>query len=212
MSKLICTQTSELSEVSKLDAYPFVIGLDEAGWGPVAGPMMVCATVLPPGIRIPPYIRDSKTIKGSTLDKAYAWVRCHALLVKVDVTSALNFHSYGPSSCRLSAFTSALREAESLYPTAAKVIDGTIGVGLGNTFCLPKADTLIPACSAASIVAKYKRDRYMREVHKLYPEFGFDQHKGYGTVKHNLAIEKYGRTQEHRMNIKRIARAKIYGT
>ena len=100
-------------------------------------------------------------------------------------------------------------ECLALYPDAVVVVDGefTGAVPTPNSLAIPKGDNLVPAVSAASVVAKVARDRTMLMLDRLYPEYGFGKHKGYGTRQHMLALEEHGPCPVHRRSCSPVEKA-----
>lgn len=178
-----------------------ILGIDEVGRGPWAGPLVVGAVVLG-GAQIDG-LTDSKklskkkreSLEIEILEKAQAtglgWVAAHEL------------DSIGMSEALRLATRRAVEQIRAPYHEI--IIDGTINFLSGTTkgnyvTTLPKADLLVPSVSAASIIAKVARDRYMAQQGELYPEYGFSGHAGYGVAKHRAAIEEYGVTPLHRLS------------
>ncbi|MDR3297955.1 MAG: ribonuclease HII [Candidatus Nomurabacteria bacterium] len=184
-----------------------ILGIDEVGRGPWAGPLLVCACVLHKDI---PGLTDSKkltTKRRTTLAEiikenssyGFGWISAHEL------------DEIGLSAALRQATHTAVQQIH--HPFHEIIIDGTINF-LSDTpltkyvTTLVKADLLIPAVSAASILAKVARDTYMVELSKEYPEYHFEKHVGYGTVTHRKALETHGPCPEHRTSFKPIANLK----
>jgi len=173
-------------------------GVDEAGRGPLAGPVVACALILPRSSSITG-VDDSKKISEKKREKLYELIVAEAMGVGIgcvphDVIDKINI---------LCATHKAMTEALAyLKPQPQHVlVDGYPVQGL----CVPqtaiiKGDSKSYLIAAASIVAKVTRDRMMLRYHELYPEYGFASHKGYGTKKHIAAIEKFGLSPIHRMS------------
>ena len=181
-----------------------ILGIDEVGRGPLAGPLVVGAVILP-GSEQPWFaeLNDSKKLtakKRETLSEqilsqsatGLGWVPAEEL-DKVGVSEALKL-----------ATRRAVKSVQSLHaPFSQIIIDGKVNF-LANTQLAPyvttviKADAKFKAVSAASIIAKVARDRYMVDLAPKYPAYGFNQHVGYGTKSHLAAIYEHGLTPEHR--------------
>lgn len=174
----------------------FVCGVDEAGRGPLAGPVFAAAVVLGP----PPHIDgldDSKKLTPevrAVLEKA---IQARALDWAVACASAAEIDRYNILRATLLAMRRAITR---LKPGVAEaLIDGThCPLVPCLTRAIPGGDALIAEISAASILAKTARDRKMCELDRLYPQYGFAQHKGYSTREHMDAINRYGPSPEHR--------------
>jgi len=193
-----------------------LMGLDEVGRGPLAGPLVVGAVILGTDFHaLPEYaeLRDSKKLSAPKRNQLAKTIRDHAIAHGLGwVKSAdLDRLGLGPA-LRLAArraVSQALTHNPTIYPTEI-TIDGTINLLTGTpyeaiTTTLKKADDLVKEVSAASIIAKVARDYYMTELAKRYPEYGFDTHMGYGTAAHLSALQKYGPCPEHRRSFRPVA-------
>ena len=182
-----------------------ILGIDEVGRGPWAGPLVVGACVL-----------GNAKIDGLTDSKKLSAKRREELAVKIHEqcacglgwVPAAELDKIGLSAALCKACREAVKQIK--VPFHQIVIDGTINFLRDTPLAshvqvLKKADLLIPEVSAASIIAKVARDNYMIELAKQYPDYGFEKHVGYGTALHRAAIEKYGVCSEHRMSFKPIA-------
>lgn len=178
-----------------------VCGCDEAGAGPLAGPVYAAAVILPFGVEIPG-LNDSKKLtekKREALfpliqEKALAWSVARVDEKEIDATDIL--------SARMKAMQLAM-DALSVKPDFA-LIDGNRDKGKSAAIttphrCLVKGDSLSASISAASVLAKVSRDHYMLEMAKVYPEYRFEQHKGYGTKLHYEMLRQYGPSPIHRL-------------
>ena len=173
-------------------------GVDEAGRGPLAGPVVAAAVILDPAVRIVG-LGDSKRLSaGRRIDldleiRACA-VSCVVARVDVDVIDAVNI---------LQATMQAMREAvEGLDPAPDEVlVDGNRSPALRcPARAVVRGDSTVDSISAASILAKVARDREMIEMDRRYPEYGFARHKGYGTRAHREALLRYGPSPIHRLS------------
>lgn len=188
-----------------------ILGIDEVGRGPWAGPLVIGAVILPD--EKPSWVENLTDSKKLTVKKRE---NLNELILAESPASALGWVSsreldeIGMSSALKLAARRAVENIQlKKVPFSEIIIDGTVnflaGTALENyVTVLKKADFLIKEVSAASIIAKVARDHYMTELAKLYPEFGFEKHVGYGTATHKSAIEKFGLTPEHRRSFKPI--------
>lgn len=173
-----------------------VAGVDEAGRGPLAGPVVAAAVILPAGCLLAG-LKDSKKLAPEEREglavaikrRAIAWsIRCG----RVEEIDGLNI---------LNATMLAMQRAVNglmLQPATIRV-DGNRAPGLrGNVETIVGGDDLEPAISAASILAKVYRDQLMIELDRIYPGYGFGRHKGYGTRQHLDALRQRGATRIHR--------------
>jgi ribonuclease HII len=189
-----------------IDIEELVAGVDEAGRGPLAGPVVIAAVILDPRRRING-LADSKVLTAIRREKLDVRIRARALAfsvvaIEVDDIDRLNiFHATMLGMARAIAAL-ALRPARAL-------IDGNHVPQ--NIQCEGRAivdgDALEPSISAASILAKVARDRLMCELHGRYPDYGFAQHKGYATPEHLAALDRFGPCREHRRSFAPVRRA-----
>ena len=175
-----------------------VAGVDEAGRGPLAGPVAVAAVVFDPARPRINGLDDSKQLSAARreqlhdriVERALAW---HVVLVDAPTIDRLNIYQ---------ATLQGMRDVVAAVAHAAELarIDGNVvpkGLALPGE-ALIGGDALDRAIMAASILAKVSRDRYMQRLHARFPHFGFDQHKGYGTPAHLAALRAHGPCDEHR--------------
>ncbi|MES1951956.1 Ribonuclease H [Salinisphaera sp. S4-8] len=186
-------------------ACPFVAGVDEVGRGPLAGPVVAAAVILP----AKPLLRglaDSKALGERERERMDARIRSRALAYAIAEASAAEIDSLNILQASLLAMQRAV-SALRLTPFAAWV-DGNQPPPLNLPLrTVVGGDGSVPAISAASIIAKVARDRQMCELDVIYPGYGFAQHKGYGTRAHRDAIDAFGVTPIHRRSFAPITRA-----
>ena len=180
-----------------------IAGVDEAGRGPLAGPVVAAAAILPHGVELTG-IRDSKQMRAGAREEAFPVIHRKALTTGIGVVS----HRYIDEFNILKASLEAMRLAVLCLDPQPDLllVDGIHSVPLSiHQRCLKKGDQVSRTISAASVLAKVYRDRIMRCYHEMYPEYGFDKHKGYGTARHMEAIRQYGPSQVHRMSFKGVS-------
>ncbi len=181
----------------------YVVGIDEVGRGPVAGPVTVCAVVLPKGFS-PYLLRGVKDSKKMTEFKREQW---YERAVGWRKSGLINFYIRSVSAKEIdkNGIERAIKKA--IRGTLSRV-DKDAGVFLDGRLSAParfkKQETIIkgdekkPVISLASVVAKVHRDRYMEKMGEKYPKYGFETHKGYGTKAHLKAVKKHGKCAIHR--------------
>lgn len=181
-----------------------ILGIDEVGRGPLAGPLVVGAVILPEEEREwYKELKDSKKLSAKKREKLSDMIMVEAA-VGLGWVSNIELDEVGISGALRLATRRAVKAVQKLHaPFSQIVIDGKVNF-LKDTpleeyvSVMIKADDLIREVSAASIVAKVARDKYMCGLAGKYPEYGFEKHMGYGTVFHRKAIEEFGICPEHR--------------
>ncbi len=187
-----------------------IAGVDEAGRGPLAGPVVVAAVILDPGRPIVG-LADSKTLTAARREKLAVEIRAHALAWSVVEVGVAEIDALNILQASLTGMSRALR---ALMPQAnLALIDGN---KLPRDLpCAGKAivdgDALEPAIGAASILAKVARDARMRELDALHPGYGFAVHKGYPTAAHRAALERLGPCTEHRRSFAPVKQQLLFG-
>ena len=175
----------------------YVCGIDEAGRGPLAGPVVVASVILPKDSMIEG-INDSKKISESKREKLYDIILQEAISYGIGIIYQEEIDEINILQATKKGLHEAVENME-IKPNVI-LVDALTGI---DTLGIPyksiiKGDAKSYSIGAASIIAKVTRDRIMREWDKIYPEYGFAGHKGYGTAKHIEAIKKYGLTPIHR--------------
>lgn len=169
-------------------------GIDEAGRGPLAGPLTIAGVILNQPIE---GLNDSKKLTEKKREALFEIIIQNSDY-HIARFSAAQIDELGLSACLaagLQEIMSALGEADYLY-------DGNSKFGVSGLRTMVKADATIPEVSAASILAKVTRDREMIELASRYPQYGFEGHKGYGSAAHIEAIRRYGHCEIHRKTFK----------
>jgi ribonuclease HII len=185
--------------------FTLVGGADEAGRGACAGPLVTAAVVLPEGKRGEvPELADSKLLTPAARERVYDQVVARALSYAVVVVPASEVDARGLHRSNLEALRLALGR---LAPRPDYVlIDGFRVDGLGVPgLAVWKGDRVSACIAAASVIAKVTRDRMMTDMHELYPQYDFAQHKGYITPDHAAALTRHGPCPEHRMSYANVA-------
>ena len=179
-----------------------ICGVDEAGRGPLAGPVVAAAVIMDPAHELRLVVRDSKKLSPAKREKIYdRLISSDEIQVGYSMVDAPSIDEMNILKATLKAMTDAVsRLAEN--PVYA-LVDGNVAPPL-NCTCIPviKGDQLEPSISAASIVAKVVRDRLMNYMDTLYPGYGFAKHKGYPTKTHYEAIRSLGICPIHRRSFK----------
>jgi len=185
-----------------------VAGIDEAGRGACAGPLVVAAVVLDPAsIRRMPGLADSKLLTPQAREEAYGEVLRRAIDWHVVVIGADQIDAIGLHVCNVSGMRRAFAGLRAV--PGYVLTDGFPVRGLGVPgLAVWKGDRVTASVAAASVVAKVSRDRMMRDLHERYPLYGFDRHKGYVTDDHVRALAEHGPSPVHRysfVNVTRVA-------
>ncbi|MBQ9045953.1 MAG: ribonuclease HII [Oscillospiraceae bacterium] len=176
--------------------YPVLCGIDEAGRGPLAGPVCAAAVMLPPGLVLPG-LNDSKKLSEKKRETLYDEIVDAALHYGVAFATVEEIEAHNILGATFLAMRRAYAQL-GVTPDLA-LVDGNRDPSLGvPTRCVIKGDATCADIAAASILAKVTRDRYMLEMAERYPMYGFEKHKGYGTAAHYAAIRAYGPCEIHR--------------
>jgi ribonuclease HII len=183
-----------------------VAGIDEAGRGACAGPLVVAAVVLErASIKKMSLLADSKLLSEQTREDAYQEILAAALDWHVVVIGPDQIDATGLHVCNVAGMR---RAFAGLRARPGYVLtDGFPVHGLGMPgLAVWKGDRVTASVAAASILAKVSRDRMMRDLHERYPQYGFDRHKGYSTDEHVRALDEHGPCPEHRRSFVNVAR------
>lgn len=176
--------------------YPVICGVDEAGRGPLAGDVYAAAVVLSDGLLID-YLNDSKKISEKRREELYDIITEKADAYCVAAASVQEIDSMNILQAAMLAMKRAV-EGLGIAPDLA-LVDGNKLPDLEcEARCVIKGDANSASIAAASVLAKVSRDRYMKKLAEEYPQYAFDQHKGYGTKLHYEMLRKYGISDIHR--------------
>jgi ribonuclease HII len=174
----------------RLKGYQSIIGLDEAGRGSLAGPLVVAAVSLPLNYHNDE-INDSKQLSIKQRDKLYDEICESAIDYSIVFMEPTQVDSLNPKQASIDGMKQALEELKVNKPSIA-LIDYEKVKSDTETKSIVKGDEKSISIAAASILAKVSRDRYMQKIDKTYPQYHFAKHKGYNTVEHLKALKKYG--------------------
>lgn len=184
---------SALNFDSPLD---IVCGVDEAGRGPLAGPVVAAAVILDPKRRIRG-LDDSKALTAKKREALYEKIVERSLAFCVASASVEEIDRLNILHATMLAMKRAV-EGLSIVPTLARIDGNRCPVLAVRSEAVIGGDALVPAISAASILAKVTRDRMLQELHARFPMYGFDAHVGYGTPRHLAALDEHGPCEHHR--------------
>ena len=185
------------------DVSGLVAGVDEAGRGPLAGPVVAAAVILDDRSPIEG-LADSKKLTALRRDKLFDEIRAKALCFSIAEASVQEIDSLNILQATMLAMRRAV-EGLRLKPKRVLVDGNRIPMLEMLAEAIVRGDALVPAISAASILAKVHRDRWCAELHLQYPEYGFAGHKGYGTLAHMAALREYGACPQHRMTFRPVS-------
>jgi len=177
--------------------YQLVGGIDEAGRGPLAGPVVASCVILPRVIDLPK-LNDSKKISSSVRDDLYDQIKKQSVAWAVGICDAQYIDYVNILNATKKAMIIAV-QALKVQPDALIIDAVKLSLPI-HQIAIPKADEKCAAVSAASILAKVTRDRMMDKLDKQYPEYGFIRNKGYGTEEHIAAIREHGLCPLHRIS------------
>jgi len=187
------------------DTSGLVAGVDEAGRGPLAGPVVAAAVILDD---LKPIIglNDSKKLSEKRREKLYDEILAKALCCSIAEASVQEIDRLNILQATLLAMRRAV-DGLRLKPVKVLVDGNRLPVLDVRAEAIVQGDALVPAISAASILAKVYRDRLCGQWHAHYPQYGFDRHKGYGTAEHLQALSAHGPTPWHRISFAPVARS-----
>lgn len=187
------------------DTLGLVAGVDEAGRGPLAGPVVAAAVILD---ELKPIagLHDSKQLSARRREKLHDEILAKALCCSIAEATVQEIDALNILQATMLAMR---RAVEGLRLKPAKVlVDGNrLPVLDVLAEAIVQGDALVPAISAASILAKVHRDRLCQGLHQQYPQYGFDRHKGYGTAEHLQALNAHGPSPCHRLSFAPVARS-----
>ena len=190
----------EIEDENASQGFDMICGVDEAGRGPLAGPVCATAVILPRDLQIPG-LTDSKKLTDKKRRELFPVIQEQAVAYGIGLASEQEIDEINILQATFLAMRRALDQL-SVRPDLA-LIDGNRDHGKTYAITCPhelliKGDSRSANIAAASILAKVSRDRYMEELAKQYPAYSFERHKGYGTRVHYQALDTYGPCPEHR--------------
>lgn len=195
------TDLWELEKQIYSQGYKLVCGVDEAGRGPLAGPVYAAAVILPRDAVIHG-LNDSKKLTERKREELFEPIKTTALSYGIAFATVEEIEELNILNATFLAMNRAIAQLEP-QPELA-LIDGNRNSGIElNSQCVVKGDSLCADIAAASVLAKVSRDRYMLQMDELYPQYHFRQHKGYGTKLHYEALREYGPSPIHRLSFLR---------
>ncbi len=183
-----------------------VAGVDEAGRGPIAGPVVASAVVLKPYTE--PFVKgDSKSLTEKEREEAYELIKEKAIAVGTAVVDSCVIDRINILKATKLAMKRALEDLKHKFDV---VISDYVKIDGVNCIPIPKADEKSLSCACASIVAKVLRDRIMKEYHKIFPHYNFHSHKGYITKDHLDRIKKFNISPIHRRSFNPIKQSSLF--
>lgn len=190
------TELWELESEIYAEGFSLICGVDEAGRGPLAGPVYAAAVILPRDIVIDG-LNDSKKLTEKKREALFDVITERALTYGIASASVEEIEELNILNSTFLAMNRAIEKLDPVPELA--LIDGNRNTGIAMpSRCVVKGDSRCADIAAASILAKVSRDRYMLTLAEKYPQYHFEQHKGYGTKLHYEALREYGPSPEHR--------------
>ena len=191
--------TYEFDRAIRDEGFSCICGIDEAGRGPLAGPVFAAAVILDPEDCIEG-INDSKKLSEKKREQLFDQICARAAAYAIASASVEEIETFNILQATFLAMRRAL-EALSFAPELALIDGNRLPPELSAPArCVIKGDALSASIAAASILAKVSRDRYMLKMAEQYPQYAFEKHKGYGTAVHYEALRTYGPSPIHRMS------------
>lgn len=203
-------KTPNFKEEKKLwkKGYKYVVGLDEAGRGPLSGPVVAGAVVIKSLKPISKKVKDSKLLSAKQREEIYNYFKKNSGIEwGIGIVSEKIIDKINILEATKSAMNKAFQQVQSKLNRKIDylIIDGSIKLDINVLQkSIIKADQKVFSCALASIFAKVTRDKIMEKEHKKYPEYGFNQHKGYGTTFHLKMLKKHGPCKIHRKSFRPI--------
>ncbi len=180
----------------RAEGYKYIVGIDEAGRGPLAGPVVAAAVILPEKFYLAG-LNDSKQLSAAKREQYFQYIQEKALAVGVGIIHSQEIDEINIYQAAKKAMLTAVNQLK-IFPEYALIDAMELELPIPQ-ISLIKGDAKSISIAAASVIAKETRDRLMKEYAVKYPQYGFDKHMGYGTSSHLEAIKKHGPVDWHRM-------------
>ena len=192
----------EIEDALHEEGFGVICGVDEAGRGPLAGPVCAAAVILPRGIEIPG-LNDSKRLTAKRREELYPIITAKAAACAAAFADVAEIEELNILNATYLAMNRAI--AALGVEVGLALIDGNRDAGIEYpSRAIVKGDARCASIAAASIIAKVTRDRYMCSLEEKYPGYGFARHKGYGTKAHYAALRELGSCPEHRLSFLKV--------
>jgi|WetSurMetagenome_2_1015567.scaffolds.fasta_scaffold286852_2 ribonuclease HII len=189
----------QLAEYHQLcHSKPFIVGADECGYGSWAGPLVVCAVAIPHNWRGPQGLNDSKKVRANKREDLFEWMKSRVPYA-IAMAQSDEIDRQGVTLSLRRCYQEAVNSVLAKFPESLVVIDGEVRIPGIEHLHFPKADGIVPAVMAASIIGKVLHDRYMWQMAEKHPGYNWHKNMGYGTKDHREAIAKLGTTPLHRI-------------
>ena len=180
----------------------YIVGIDEAGRGALAGPVVAAACILPDMRKYPVRIADSKKMTPEQRDESFAWLTQECVF-GTGMVEATEIDRIGILAATEIAMQQAVAAVSSVQPDLYLLVDGRDAFWFSHPHSsIIRGDNSEKSIGAASIIAKVTRDKHMVRLHALFPQYGFATHKGYGTAEHYAAIQVHGQLSLHRKSFR----------
>ena len=175
----------------------FILGSDECGYGSWAGPLVVCAVAVPHNWRPPQGLNDSKKVRANKREDLFEWMKTRVPYA-IAMAQSDEIDRQGVTLALRRCYREVVTSVLAKFPDSLVVIDGEVKIPGLDHLHFPKADGIVPAVMAASIIGKVLHDRYMWQMADKYPGYSFHKSSGYGTKEHREAIDRLGLCPIHR--------------
>lgn len=188
----------EYDEAARMGGAALIAGVDEAGRGPLAGPVFAAAVILPPGVIIEG-LNDSKKLSEKKRDALYEIIKERAVAYAVSSCDHSVIDEINILNASLKAMSMAIAALDPA-PDVAFIDGNRPPITTVKTLCIVGGDAKSASVAAASILAKVERDRFMYNMDKIYPRYNFKKHKGYPTAEHRGLVQELGPCPLHRLS------------